>query len=93
MFCVCVRNTVTDSIYWIMDRCHNLDDAVSYALEKYNDCRVEMWDDVLVLETDAWGYPDPEKLVGWVGYDLDPRTGYMTRINPVFVMMPKYKTI
>lgn len=93
MFCVCVRNTVTNSIYWIMDRSNNLDYAISYALEMYDDCRVEIWDDVLVLETDAWGNIDPHKLVGYVGYDLDPRTGYMTRINPVFVRMPKYKKI
>ena len=93
MFALCVHDTWTNTVIGVLDRSDDLDYIIGYALEMYDSHLITMWCDALVLECDENGNPDVHKEVGYVAYSLDPRTGYKTRIDPMFVMMSRYKKI
>lgn len=93
MFALCVHDTWTNKVTRILDRSDNLDYIISYAMEMYNSPRISMWSDLVVMECNKNHQPDRRKTVGYVAYSLDPKTRFMTRIDPVFVMMPRYKKI
>ena len=93
MFALCVHDSWADKVISVLERSNELDYLISYAMEIYDSPCISMFYEVAVLECGKNGRPNAHKLVGYVAYSLDSRTGHKTRINPVFIMTPQYREI
>ena len=93
MFALCVHDTRINKITGLLERSNDFSYIVAQAMKIYDTHYVDMWSDVVVFECDENNQPDQHKMVGYVAYSLDPRTGFRTRIDPVFAMNPRYRKI